>query len=174
MPKKIGGGYHQENYDERTGRYCKSNRSILDEYLLDFDSIDFKNIIWREKKNGEKLVQVLKAKHFNKMVDPRKVDYLMAFRQKNDKSSFLKTKLGYSKEQLLIDILKNTDFTRMMYSDATKYGVKIIACTTLKSQYNGKEYYATSVWQFSNSKNARFITLYPGGEKIWDLIYMKK
>ena len=184
MPYKPGGGNKPELYDPDTGEYTEEDKRIINKrnleslvmhYLFGMkeEKAAFPDYRFNDREYCELYVDYLKEISFNKEIDSRKAKYLLTYSAKGDKSLFLKNKLGYNEEKLLNDIYSNTDFRTMMFSELTEYGLKVIACTKLKSQIEGKIYYATSVWQFTSPKNARFITLIPG-EKIWDLIYLKK
>jgi len=186
MPYKTGGGGKPELYDKKTGEYTDEEKktknasdleTIMHRYFLDEKSfsVSFPNYKWNDKEYCDLYIKFFnEQKNIKRTIEMPKMKYLLSFREKDDKSMFLKEKLGYDENQLYNDINNNTDFKTMLFSDLNEYGLKVVACTKLKSQLDGKEYLVSSVWQITKDHNIRFITLYPGGEKIWNFISTKK
>lgn len=185
MPYKKGGGGKPELYDEENGEYTeeekrRKNYKDFDKaffrFFLDCKNLEisFPNPKWNDQEYCDLFVKYFKQEKINSVIEMPKMKYLLSFHQNNDKSKFLKDKLGYDELKLYNDIANKTDFSTMTYSDLTEYGIKVIACTKLKSQFNDKEYLVTSVWQITKDRIVRFITLYPGGELLWSFIYTRK
>ena len=185
MPYKTGGGGKPELYNEENGEYTEEEKQkrnfsdfekMLFHYYLECDNVDvpFPNYKWNNKNYCDLYIKHLKEEGINHYVEEAKLSYLLSYQEKHDKSTFLKDKLGYDEHTLYEDIMNNTDFNTAMYSELNKYGLKIIACTSLKSKNDGKIYLVTTVWEIKPNKRARFITLIPGGDKIWNFIYSTK
>ncbi len=178
MNFKIGGGDRFQEYDPEDGRYKEKNfEALLEE--------DMKNLVLGHIfgiKSNEYLIRFphygihddeyckLFVKYIRKHIDlgdaeiaESKINYLLTEQKGRDKSKFL-LELGYNlrcSEALIDDIYEGTDFKTLEFKKMTEYSLNARAKTKLKG------YIVTTAWQINKDGTVRFITLIPGGDKIW-------
>lgn len=175
MNYKIGGGKHLQMYDETNGQYTdeekaslikedRKNLALVYCFSLDSDDLIFH---WPSKKIHDRdyyeiFTHFARDKIAEIQYNPTKSTYLLNHIIDRDKSSFL-IKLGYAAsdpDELQLDVIKGTDISSLEYSsNNTCY--KCIAKTVLKGKL------VTSVWALEVGFKLRFITLIPGGDKVW-------
>lgn len=173
MPLKRGGGNHMQLYDSRNGEYTEQEKQKMRSY----DSFALRSYKWNGENNKFKFHFPLEGIHEKEycidfvecvrddirepIYDESKMNYLFTFRQKNDKSKFIKG-LGYSESnpyKLFHDICLNTERDTISFSKFSYGTVLLTAITTLK----GKE--IRTVWKLDENLNLYFVTLIPGGLK---------
>ena len=92
-----------------------------------------------------------------------KIDYLLPFKEKDDKSVFL-NRLGYTRlnsEKLFDEIFKGVQIDSLKY---VRFSFGCFMCKA-KTRIQGK--LVTTVWVLEKNLTLRFVTLIPRGDKTW-------
>ena len=176
MPVKIGGGNKLQYYDKDAGEYSDEQKLDLNEidkenlvmyhyYGIDDETIvfHFPNYKIHDIEYCEMFCQFAKDKVTLNEINDEKIIYLLKFDPKKDKSTFLNN-LGYNLnniQKLKDDIFNKTFLKSLLFTRINKWGMSVIAPTKLNGTI------VTSVWMLNADFTLRFITLIPGGDKIW-------
>lgn len=178
MDLKIGGGNRLQEYDHEDGRYkdndCASSlekdmENLVLGYLFCIESnkslIRFPHYGIHDDDYCELFVKYIRKNITLGDVEiaDSKMNYLLSEQKGRDKSKFL-LNLGYNltcPEALIEDICNGTDFKTLEYKKLTSHSLNAKAKTKLKG------YLVATGWQINKDGTVRFITLIPGGDKIW-------
>ena len=178
MEFKLGGGRHLQPYDPENGQYTDEDFAKIKEkdmenlvliyiFGLDYDHLSFHFPDYRihDKEYCEMFAKYIRQyiKNEDVVIEERKMGYLLRKTNADDKSEFL-LGLGYDLadiRKLMSDIRWGTDFTVSKFRNIGEFTFNIMAKTTLKGKV------VTTAWQISKDGTVRFITLIPGGDKIW-------
>lgn len=178
MEFKLGGGRHLQPYDPENGQHTdedlvkikeKDMENLVLIYIfgIDYDhlSIHFPNYKIHDDEYCELFAKYIRQyiKNMDVVIEERKMGYLLKKADSDDKSEFL-LGLGYDPadiRKLISDIRWDTDFTVSKFKVLNKFTFNIMAKTTLKGKI------VTTAWQINKDGTVRFITLIPGGDKIW-------
>ena len=176
MPVKIGGGNKLQYYDKESGEYTDEQKLDLNEndkenlVMYHYYGIDDKTIIFHfpcfkihDSEYCEMFCIFLRSKTIIKQINPSKASYLLRYNKDRDKSLFLNA-LGYhtGDENLLIsDIVLNTDLNSITFAGLNEWGLRVKAKTTLNNKI------LTSIWMINKKLEMKFVTMIPGGDKLW-------
>ncbi len=178
MEFKLGGGRHLQPCDPENGQYTDEdlvkikekdmkNLVLIQIFGLDYDhlSIHFPDYKIHDSKYCKLFVEYISQyiKNVDVVIEERKMDYLLKTADADDKSRFLLS-LGYDStdvRRLISDIRLGTDFAVSKFRNINEFTFNIMSKTTLKGKI------VTTGWQISKDGTVRFITLIPGGDKIW-------
>ena len=176
MPLKRGGGNHMQLYDSRNGEYTDQEK----QYMRSYDNNAMSSYEWCRQKTLRKFHFPVEGVHEKEYCDrfiraiaadinePKyvydKMNYLLTYREKDDKSKFLKS-LGYSEYrpyELFHDICSNTKLSSLKFSHfgASKFIME--GETILKGKI------VKTVWKLEKNLDIYFVTLVPGGHKKWE------
>ncbi len=178
MEFKLGGGKHLQPYDPENGQYTNEDLVRIKEkdmenlvliyiFGLDYDSfyIHFPNYKIHDNDYCKLFVKYIRTyiKNIDVVIEERKMNYLLKEVKSDDKSKFL-LDLGYdfiNTEILMDEIRWGTDFKTSKFRNISKYTFNIMTKTTLRGKI------VTTGRQINEDGTVRFITLIPGGDKIW-------
>jgi len=170
---KPGGGNHLQLYNLKNGEYTDQEKQIMRSY----DNF----ALWSYRQNGEnskfkfhfptegiheegyckEFIQCLRDFLIKPEYRESKMNYLLTFHLKNDKSKFLNN-IGYYRynyKELFHDLCKKTLRHTLNFSKFSHGAVLLTAKTILK----GKE--VTTIWKLEETLSLTIVTLIPGGYK---------
>lgn len=175
-PTKEGGGGKQEFYDPTNGKYTdKEKAKFLDDEIANivmryifglsntydprFPIFGFHNEEYCELYVKHRICKVQRDVPYLKM------DYLLNFRKKDDKSLFFKL-FGYQnnnrdKNLLFKEIMDGSDFSKMKFQKFTEYGIFVMVPTRIKVLNKEKRVEVTTIWRYSKDEWFHFVTLIP-------------
>lgn len=174
MPLKPGGGNHMQLYDPKSGEYTDQEKQRMREY----DSFAIVSYKWNrntsykfhfpiegvhEENYCRDFVQCIRFDIREPIYNQSKMDYLLSFKEKNDKSRFLES-LGYSKDRpnkLFYDICANTKRSTFEFSRFSHGELIVEAQTILQGKL------IKTIWKIEKNLDIAFVTLIPGGDKLW-------
>jgi hypothetical protein len=175
MPLKRGGGNHMQLYDSRNGEYTDQEK----ERMRDYDDWVISSFeIYGEESTCKfhfpiegvhktdyciRFVRNIRSDLIAPSFVKPKMDYLLTYQSKNDKSKFLNG-LGYSINnpyELFRDICVNTERESIEFSKFSFGEMLVVAKTVLKGKL------VKTVWKIEKNLTINFVTLIPGGDKQW-------
>ena len=173
MPLKRGGGNHMQLYDSRNGEYTEQEKQYMrayDDSAMASYELCGQNALRKfhfpvegvhEEKYCNRFIQAIIDDVKQPTYVFEKMNYLLTFHVKNDKSMFLKN-LGYSEYkpyELFYDICVNTKRTSLRFSHFAASKLIIEGETILKGKV------VKTAWRLENDLNLFFVTLIPGGHR---------
>lgn len=175
MPLKRGGGNHMQLYDSRNGEYTDQEK----QYMRSYDNSAMSSYEWygqnalrkfhfpvqgvHEKEYCNRFIRAVADDIDKPAYDHNKMNYLLTFHEKNDKSKFLKY-LGYSEYrpyELFYDICIYTKRDSIRFSRFS-YGEMLVEAKTIL-----KGHLVKTIWKLEKNLKICFVTLIPGGDKLW-------
>jgi len=175
MPLKLGGGNHMQLYDSQNGEYTDQEK----ERMRSNDNFALWSYKWNGENNKFKFhfpVEGVHEKEYCKdfvrciredirepIYNQSKMNYLLTFRQNDDKSLFLKS-LGYSMHtfyMLFRDICVGTKRDTIEFAKFSHGEMILEAKTVLKGRL------VKTIWRLEKDLRVSFVTLIPGGDKLW-------
>lgn len=175
MPLKPGGGNHMQLYDSRNGEYTEQEKQIMRER----DNAALASYKWNREASTVKFhfpvegvheedycrdfVESIRSDLKEPIFIESKMNYLLTYREKDDKSKFLKA-LGYSENkprELFHDICVNTRLDSIEFSRFSHKEMLVEGKTILKGKI------VKTIWKIEKDLAIKFVSLIPGGYKQW-------
>ena len=177
MPYKPGGGGLPELYDPENGQYTDEEKNkLFNEELSNM----IKRYIFGNTNTYQPRYPILgfhtdeycelyvkyAIYDLYRLLPYEKIEYLLTYTDKNDKSLFF-NHFGYEsnikgRNELFIQIMNGSDFSKMKFQKFNKYGLFVKVPTEIYNKKDGKNNLnITTIWKYEKDKKFHFITAIP-------------
>lgn len=176
MPYKIGGGGMPELYDPDNGQYTDEQKSKLLEaelsnivlrYIFGLDrTFDPRYPIYGFHSDEYcELYVKYRISIIYRNLSYDKINYLLTYRNKNDKSYFFRL-LGYELSEgdiksLFKEIMDGSNFTKMKFNKLNQYGLFVKVPTKIRNKKTLEYISITTIWKYTKDERIHFITAIP-------------